>query len=105
MNRLKLRFMLTVLVMLYILLYSPSLYHNDADTRKAGFSKKAYRELIADLSRRLYAYRDGSIQYLPQSVACTARALHAGGPDPPVGFIRLLWYHYEINFQRGLPCV
>jgi hypothetical protein len=60
MNRLKVRFFLTVLVVLCIL-YSKYIYHTYDDTRKGG--------VIGDplyLSRRVYAYWEQIIQYLRQ---------------------------------------
>ncbi|MDR0723148.1 MAG: hypothetical protein LBF75_10240 [Treponema sp.] len=82
MNRLKVRFFLTVLVVLYIL-YSQSISHTFYDTRKAGVIKHSYLEILGDplyLSSRMYAYWEQIIQYLAQSVELTSRALHGRPP-------------------------
>jgi hypothetical protein len=88
MNRLKARFFLTVLVVLYIL-YSQYVSHTSYDTRKLGVIEHSYWNILGDpfyLSGSVYAYWEQVIQHLAQSVELTSRAL-----QPPRGFTAPVW--------------
>ncbi|MHB9293855.1 hypothetical protein Holit_02974 [Hollandina sp. SP2] len=83
MNRLKGRFLLTVLVVLYIL-YSQYISHLSYNIRKLGVIEHSSWEIQGDplyLISNIYAYWEQVIQHLAQSVELTSRALQ---DEPPV---------------------